>query len=626
MSRTAGRISHPSAAYRFELSSLIELLRRRAESRPDRRAYAFLTDGETSEVSLTYGELESRARAVAAWLQSSGASGGRVLLLYPPGLDFVAAFFGCLYAGAVAVPVYPPRVNQGLARLQSIVRDAEPSGLLTTSSSLSRGAALFGEASPLKNLWRVATDTLGDDIAARWQEPAVGGETLAFLQYTSGSTSEPKGVMVSHANLLHNMGMMERACEHTEDSSFVSWLPLYHDMGLIGNVLQALYFGAMCVLMPPPAFLQRPLRWLQAISRYKAHTSGGPDFAYEMCVRRVTAEDRATLDLSSWEAAFNGSEPIRSETIERFAAAFAPCGFRREAFFPCYGLAEATLFVSGGPKKSAPVTLPLLSSELKQNRVAFTADDGGGDVQTLVGCGQTLAGQRAVVTNPETLVPCAAEEVGEIWLSGPSVARGYWNKPEETARYFHARHADTGDGPYLRTGDLGFIKDGELFITGRLKDLIIVRGLNHYPQDIELTVQECLPALRAASGAAFSVEAGGEERVVVVQEAVPRHKGLDLRAIIKTIREAVALKHELQLYTVVLIAAGSIPKTSSGKIRRRACRAMSQSRPKRWQPRHTPNAANSSKPISKTASAACSASGVRGSHARSRCRTSASTH
>ncbi|HEX5709232.1 MAG TPA: fatty acyl-AMP ligase, partial [Pyrinomonadaceae bacterium] len=346
-----------------------------------------MTDGETNEVSLTYAQLERRARAVGAWLQSSGASGERVLLLYPPGLDFVAAFFGCLYAGAVAVPVYPPRMNQSLARLQSIVRDSESSGLLTNSASLSRGAALFGDASPLKNLWHVATDTLSDELAARWQEPEVGGETLAFLQYTSGSTSEPKGVMVSHANLMHNMGMMERACEHTEDSTFVSWLPLYHDMGLIGNVLQSLYFGSMCVLMPPPAFLQRPLRWLQAISRYKAHTSGAPNFAYEMCARRVTAEDRAALDLSSWEVAFNGSEPIRGDTLERFASAFAPCGFRREAFFPCYGLAEATLFVSGGPKKSAPVTRPLSASALKENRVLSATDDDGGDVRTLVGCG-----------------------------------------------------------------------------------------------------------------------------------------------------------------------------------------------------------------------------------------------
>jgi amino acid adenylation domain-containing protein len=573
MSSRVSESSYSPHASRFEPSNLLELLRGRALSRPDLRAYAFLADGESNEVNLTFGELERRARAIGAWLQNAGASGRRVVLLYPPSLEYIAAFFGCLYAGAVAVPVYPPRKNQSLARLQSIVQDSQASVTLTTSRGLLRGAALIDEMSSLKKLLYVATDTLSDELARQWQDPQVCGETLAFLQYTSGSTSEPKGVMVSHANLLHNARMMERACEHTEGATFVSWLPLYHDMGLIGNILQSLYFGATCVLMPPTAFLQRPLRWLHAISHYKAHTSGGPNFAYDLCARRATPEDIADLDLSSWEVAFNGSEPIGSDSLERFAETFASCGFRRESFFPCYGLAEATLFVSGGPKKSAPVIQPVRSSELKHNRVV--ADAGAsGDVRLLVGCGQTLAGQKVVVTNPETLIPCPPDEVGEVWLSGPSVTRGYWNKPEETEQYFRAYHADTGDGPYLRTGDLGFIKDGELFITGRLKDLIIVRGLNHYPQDIELTVEECHPALRPGCGAAFSVELAGEERVVVVQEVVPRHKGLDLPAMGRTIREAVALKHELQLYAVALIAAGSIPKTSSGKIRRRACRAL----------------------------------------------------
>jgi amino acid adenylation domain-containing protein len=571
MSSKVSEDSSPPRSSTFEPSSFVELLRGRALSRPGRRAYVFLPDGEADEVGLTFGELERRARAIGAWLQNAGAGGERVMLLYPPGLEYIAAFFGCLYAGAVAVPVYPPRRSQGLSRLQSILKDSRPSVVLTTSTGLSRGAAVLEEVSPLGNLRHVATDTLGDELACEWRDPEVCGETLAFLQYTSGSTSEPKGVMVSHANLLHNARMMQRACDHTEDSTFVSWLPLYHDMGLIGNVLQSLYFGATCVLMPPPAFLQRPLRWLHAISHYKAHTSGGPNFAYDLCVRRATPEDIATLDLSSWQAAFNGSEPIRHDSLERFAETFAPCGFRREAFFPCYGLAEATLFVSGGPKKSAPVIRPTRSSELKRNRVVEGESD---DVRMLVGCGQTLAGQKVVVTNPETLIPCPPGEVGEVWLSGPSVTRGYWNKPEETEQSFRARHADTGDGPYLRTGDLGFIKDGELFITGRLKDLIIVRGLNHYPQDIEQTVEECHTALRPGCGAAFSVEAEGGERVVVVQEVVPRRKGLDLQAVDGAIREAVALGHELQLYAVVLLAAGGIPKTSSGKIRRRACRAL----------------------------------------------------
>lgn len=553
------------------MATLVELLRERALSDPDRQAYTFLTDGETQEVHLTCGELDQRARAIGASLQAAGAKGERVLLLYPPGLEYIAAFFGCLYAGAVAVPVYPPRLNQNLVRLESIIEDAQPALTLTTAVSLSRSSNQFEKTPTLQKLRYLVTDTLDDEPAVQWQDPNVTGEDLAFLQYTSGSTSEPKGVMVSHANILHNAQMMKQACSHPEDVVFVNWLPLYHDMGLIGNVLQSLFFGATCVIMSPAAFLQKPFRWLDAISRYKAHTSGGPNFAYDLCVRRISAAERASLDLSSWKVAFNGAEPVGSDTLERFTKTFAECGFRRETFFPCYGLAEATLFVSGAAKDSVPAIKAVRSDELKQNRVVAHCD-GEPNSQLLVSCGQTLPQNKIVITNPDTLVPCAPDQVGEIWLSGPSVARGYWNRPEENERSFNAYHADTGDGPYLRTGDLGFIDEGELFIAGRLKDLIIIRGLNHHPHDIEQTVERCSPGLRSGCGAAFSVDVAGEEQVVVVNELTPRYKDLDLAAIVASIREAVALEHDLQVYSVALIAAGSIPKTSSGKIRRRACR------------------------------------------------------
>jgi amino acid adenylation domain-containing protein len=552
--------------------TLVELLRGRALADPARQAYIFQTDGEMQEVHLTCGELDQRARAIGASLQAAGARGERVLLLYPPGLEYIAAFFGCLYAGAVAVPVYPPRMNQNLVRLESIIEDSQPALTLTTSLSLSRSSNQFDKTPTLQKLRYLVTDTLNDELGIEWQDPNVTGEHLAFLQYTSGSTSEPKGVMVSHANLLHNAQMMKQACSHPEDAVFVNWLPLYHDMGLIGNVLQSLFFGATCVIMSPAAFLQQPFRWLNTISRYKAHTSGGPNFAYDLCVRRISEAERATLDLSSWKVAFNGAEPVGEDTIERFVETFGPCGFRREAFFPCYGLAEATLFVSGGPKESAPAIKAVRSDALKQNRV-IAHRDGEPNSQLLVSCGQTLPQNKIVITNPDTLTPCPPDQVGEIWLSGPSVARGYWNRVEENEQCFNAYHAGTGDGPYLRTGDLGFIDNGELFIAGRLKDLIIIRGLNHYPQDIEQTVQRCSPAaLRPGCGAAFSVDVAGEERVVVVNEVTPRHKNFDLPSIIESIREAVALEHDLQVYSVALITAGSIPKTSSGKIRRRACR------------------------------------------------------
>jgi amino acid adenylation domain-containing protein/FkbH-like protein len=552
-------------------SNLIELLRRRAAEQPDRVAYTFLADGETEEVNLTYGELDRQARAIAAWLQPLVGVGERVLLLYPPGIEYVGAFFGCLYAGAVAVPAYPPRRNRNLLRLQSIVTDAQATVALTTANILARIAPLFSRNPYLQPLRWLTSDTIEPGIEKQWQEPAITSEALAFLQYTSGSTSTPKGVMVGHNNLLHNELVIARAFEQTKESIIVGWLPLYHDMGLIGNVIQPLYLGASCVLMSPMAFLQRPFRWLDAISRYNATTSGGPNFAYDLCVRKVTSEERATLDLSSWRVAFNGSEPIRQETIDRFVETFSPQGFRRESFYPCYGLAEATLIVSGGPKATPPVVKTIEARALEVNQVIDAAPDGE-HVRALIGSGKIESDQRLVIVHPESFTKCSPTEVGEIWLAGQSVTQGYWNRPEETERTFNAYLADTGEGPFLRTGDMGFLQDGELFVTGRLKDLIIIRGLNHYPQDIELTVERCHRALRSAGGAAFSVEVAGEERLVIVQEVEHRQRP-DFDALVETIKQCVAEEHEAQVYAVLLVKAGGVPKTSSGKIQRHACRA-----------------------------------------------------
>src|SRR4051812_47847830 len=377
--------------------------------------------------------------------------------------------------------------------------------------------------------------------------------------------------MVSHANILDNERMIQNAFATKPGSVIVGWLPLFHDMGLIGNVLQPLYAGVPCILMSPIDFLQRPLRWLQAISRYRATTSGGPNFAYDLCARKITPEQRAALDLSSWTVAFNGAEPIQPDTLDRFVEAFGPCGFRREAFYPCYGLAEATLIVSGGCPASAAATRCFGATHLKHHRVV-EEDATASDARALVGCGQALAGQSLAVVDTATLARCEPDRVGEIWLAGPSVAQGYWEQPLETERSFRARLTDGGEGPFLRTGDLGFIHDGEVFITGRLKDLIIIRGRNYYPQDIELAAERSHPALRAGCSAAFSVEVDGAEQLAIVLEVDRQHRNPDAEALAGAIRMAIADQHALRVYAVVLIKHGSIPKTSSGKIQRHVCR------------------------------------------------------
>ncbi|MCP3144577.1 condensation domain-containing protein [Pyxidicoccus xibeiensis] len=561
----------------LESSTLVELSRRRAEAHADQRAYTFLVDGEGEEAHLTYAELDRRARAIGGFLQARGARGERVLLLYPPGLDYVAAFVGCLYAGAVAVPAYPPdpmRVARTLPRLEAVIQDARARFALTTGFIQSVAESLGEQSAALAGLTWVATDALDDAEADGWKDPGARRESLAFLQYTSGSTGTPRGVMLSHGNLLHNSLAIHRCFEHTEDSRGVIWLPPYHDMGLIGGVLQPLCGGFPVVLMSPLDFLKRPARWLEAISRYRATTSGGPNFAFDLCVRKTTPEQRAALDLSSWDVAFNGAEPVRAETLERFAQAFAGSGFRKQAFYPCYGLAEATLIASGGRKLTPPVERTFVGEALQQGR-AEAAEPGADGARVLVGCGQRVLDQELLVVDPESRVPSAAGRLGEIWVRGESVAASYWERAEESEATFRAHRADTGEGPYLRTGDLGFLAGGELFVAGRIKDLIILRGRNHYPQDLELTAEGSHPAMRPGCSAAFAVEAGGEERLVVVMEVDRKHLAEPSEAI-DAIRRAIAGAHEVAVGTVVLIPAGGLPKTSSGKVQRRACRAMYQ--------------------------------------------------
>jgi acyl transferase domain-containing protein/acyl-CoA synthetase (AMP-forming)/AMP-acid ligase II/acyl carrier protein len=555
-------------------STVVDLLRHRAQQQPDGLAYTFLVDGESDEVSLRYGELARRAQAIGALLQRRGAAQERVLLLYPPGLEYIAAFFGCLYAGAIAVPAYPPdpsRPTRTLPRLQAIVKNAQATIALTTTTVVSQAESVFAHDGSLKRIQLLATDGSLDVGPEDWREPFIDSQSLAFLMYTSGSTGTPKGVMVSHENVLHNVstfpGFDRRPCR-----AFVSWLPFFHDLGLMFGLLHPLYQGTPSYLMSPLSFVQRPFRWLRAISHYQASATGGPNFAYDLCVRKTPPEERATLDLRSWNLALNGSEPVRRETLDRFVTAFEPCGFRREVFYPSYGLADSTATVSGGVELAPPVVQAIERKALEQHQVVEISDRHEGSL-TLVGCGQSIADQRIVIVNPETLTPCAAGQVGEIWVSSPSVGQGYWNRPEDTERVFRARLAGTGEGPFLRTGDLGFVRDGELFISGRLKDVIIIWGSNHYPEDIEWTVEQCHPVLRPGCGAAFSVEVAQEERLVIVHEAELSNRS-DVDEVIGNIRQAVTDTHGIEVSAVVLIKPGSLPKTSSGKIQRGACRAQ----------------------------------------------------
>lgn len=578
-----------SASQSAKFSTFVDLLHYRAIHQPDQIAYCFLLDGEQQEASLSYRDLDRQARAIAAQLQHLGLQGERALLIYPPGLGIIAAFFGCLYAGVVAVPVYPPRRN--LSSVQAIAADAQASLVLTQQSFLTQTAQLVGI-----DHW-IATEQIVSNISSPlstngqpnswqpddWQPTNLDPDRLAFLQYTSGSTGQPKGVMVSHANLMHNSALIYAKFGHSPASRGVIWLPPYHDMGLIGGILQPLYGGFPVTLMAPVAFLQKPMRWLEAISRYGATgavTSGGPNFAYERCIEKITPAQKAKLDLSGWAVAFTGAEPIRAATLSRFAAAFADCGFRSEAFYPCYGLAEATLLVTGGDKISKPPQISVSTRALQQHRVEVVSNADATQpeaAQRLVSCGQPTADQLVLIVDPETQQPCAPDRIGEIWVAGRSVTRGYWNQPELNAQTFVNFQAESrserNQRIYLRTGDLGFVYNNQLFVTGRIKDILIIRGRNYYPQDIEHTVEHSHPALSSGCGAVFISEVNGTEQLIVIQE-VNREcwRSVNLEEIVKTIRAAISEEHQLQVHTIRLLKPGTIPKTSSGKIKRYACR------------------------------------------------------
>jgi acyl-CoA synthetase (AMP-forming)/AMP-acid ligase II len=569
--------------------TLIDLLRWRAEHQPDRLAYTFLRQGEEVESCLTYAELDQLARALGSLLQTKGAAGEPVLLLQSPGIHYIAAIFGCMYAGAIAVPAYPPHSARMMPRIQAILDSTQSRFIVTTSETLTGLQRSFAFLPVPPDLQWVTVDSVDLSLAAAWQKPSVDRETLAVLQYTSGSTATPKGVKVSYGNLQHNLAMVSQHCKQTPESHMVSWAPPYHDMGLIGSILYPFYIGFPSTLMSPMAFLQRPLRWLRTISNVHATMSMAPNFAYELCCRKIAPEQRSTLDLSSWLVAASGGEPPRYETMKRFTETFASCGYRPEAFLLAYGMAETTLIVATSHADLPPMTGAFDKEALERDEAISRPIDAE-NVRCLMGYELRSPDQEMLIVDAETMTPCPEGRVGEIWVRGPSITQGYWQNPEETLLTYQAYLASTGAGPFLRTGDLGFLQDGILFVAGRLKDLIIVDGRNHYPQDIELTIERCSPAIRQGCCVAFSIEVNNTEQLVVLAEIEPGYQPLqaptraqgavlhptrpclDPQNISSAIRQAITEEHELQTYQVVLLKAGGVLKTSSGKLQRQASR------------------------------------------------------
>lgn len=563
-------------------ATLVDIMRQRALLQPTRLAYKFLkyTTSGCSERDWTYQDVDRQARLIAVALTELGAFQKPVLLLFHSGLEYIAALYGCFYAGAIAVPAYPPRRSHGTDRIGTILEDARPSVILTTSALQANIQEWLNSFAHSAESVVIATDTLDEALAEAWQQPTLARNALAFLQYTSGSTANPKGVMVSYGNLMHNLKLIQHCSQTSENDVGISWLPIYHDLGLIACVLQAAYAGLPLNFMDPVQFLQFPMRWLHAITRYRGTATCSPNFAFEECIRRVKPQDLASLDLSSWRIAINGAEPIRPETLERFFEVFSACGFRRETHRPSYGLAEATLLVTSGVLDSPLVAFD--RQALAKNKVVVVPEHST-DGQRLIGCGGMVLDQNIAIVRPEDGTRCMADEIGEIWVQSESVTQGYWQNQDATQEVFGARLSDSDEGPFMRTGDLGFFYQENLYITGRIKDIIILNGRNHYPQDIERTAEKSHPSIIQGACVAFSIDRASGEQLVIMVEINPRYRWpTDLAGTTKPgslpdiqaiVRRSVAEAHDIRVHEVVLLLMGEILKTSSGKIQRRACRA-----------------------------------------------------
>ncbi len=591
-------------------SNIVEILRHRGESQKNKKAFTFLLDGEREEASISFGDLDQKARRIAIALRSLSPPGKRATLLYSPGLDYITGFLGCLYAGIIAVPIYPPdpgRLSRTLPRLQAILKDCQPNLILSTQQVHLIGKEIFPQLEEESGIKWVETDNLPTSEDLLFKDIPIDPQSVAFLQYTSGSTREPKGVIISHKNLIYNLRQFLKLFDQFSQTVGVSWLPPYHDMGLVAGILYPIFGGFHTILFSPLDFLKKPIRWLQAITRYGGTISPAPNFAFDLCVRKISQEEKAELNLKSWKFAVNGAEPIRSDTLKNFSSAFEMCGFNPKAFFPCYGLAEATLMVSGGPGLRPPKIKKVDSLNLTKGLIKNVSKKSGRP-KFLVSCGNPREGTTVRIINPRTNKPTRSGQIGEIWAAGPGIASGYWNNPDETRKTFQAFIQGTREGPFFRTGDLGYLDKEDLYLTGRLKDLIIIRGQNYYPQDIEQTVYQSYQGLRPGCGAAFSMEIGKEERLVVVQEIDrrfhdrrierphikpfrerrtssdrrinelppghdPEIRGeFDFDKAFQNIRRSVAEHHEIDIHQIVFIKPGTIPKTSSGKIQRYACK------------------------------------------------------
>jgi acyl-CoA synthetase (AMP-forming)/AMP-acid ligase II/acyl carrier protein len=563
--------------------TLPEILRMRAEQTPDETAFIFLKDGEEDEERITYKELDHAAATIAQRLSVKNLRGERALMLFPPGLEFVKALYGCFYAGVIAVPAYPPRKNRSLDRIKILVIDSGAGIVLSIDDIYQSFERSFSDLQELKNLeWLIINDPASPlprflasippgphaPMPPRFPLPT----DIALLQYTSGSTGQPKGVMVTHLNIIRNVDFIRQSFELSRKSVSVTWLPSFHDMGLIDGIIEPVYTGFPGVVIPPVAFLQKPVRWLKAISKYRGTHGGGPNFAFDLCVDGVSEDEKHGLDLSSMDTLYCGAEPIRKTTFERFVTTYKDFGFTSKALYPCYGMAETTLITSGPNAGRGPIYLGLSGNSLELNRIVPVKDDDL-DTRYLVGVGYPWLDTEVKIVNPDTLMLCNDDEVGEIWVSGSVVTAGYWNNKDVTRKTFSAHINNDNSRTYLRTGDLGFFYKGELYISGRLKDLIIIYGRNYYPQDIEFQAESSHPALRPNASAAFSIDEGDEEKLVIVAEVERTSiRNLDVAVVSEAIRQKIAEELELEVHAIQLLRTASILKTSSGKIQHKACK------------------------------------------------------
>lgn len=538
-------------------AALSDLLERHGRESPGRNAFTFLGEHGEPVDRLTYGDLLVRATAVAAELAARDLAGGRALLVHPPGADFIVAFCGCLLAGVVAVPLPPLANRRQLDRASAIAADCRAAAVLVTAAGASRLDGRFAAV----GMQVIATDAVGDGTGpSRGVRPAVAD--IAFLQYTSGSTGDPKGVMVTHGNLAANCMQIRQAFAFAPEDVVVSWLPLHHDMGLIGSVVAVIHHGLHCVHLMPQAMIRRPLRWLQAVHRYRAAVSGAPDFAWRLLAERLAPADLTGLDLSCWRVAYSGAEPVRADTLDRAAVLLAGTGFRADAFLPCYGLAEATLLVSGGPR----------GSELRLEAPA-EAEAGDEPTRCYLGCGMPVPDRSVAIVDPDACRAVPERRIGEVWVRGAHVAAGYWGREELSGHVFRAR-LHGGDGAWLRTGDLGFLAAGQLFISGRIKDLLIVHGRKHHAEDLESTVRLHLPACARGAQAAFQVDDGRGTRLVMAVEVAVPVDGAERARLLERINAAIWCFHEILLDEVVTVRVGRLPRTTSGKIRRGEVRVL----------------------------------------------------